>query len=1081
MSGSTIGGVVGAVVGWFIPGVGPYYGWMIGSAIGGAIDPDVIRAPSIGDAQKQTSQAGIPIPVIYGKPQRIKCNIIDGELQARKRTVETQQGKGGPVVESEQFLLTSAFGICEGPIAGIQRIIRNGEVIYDRTTDGEWQGHYPGSDFNLLAEIALKRRAKTALWQNKIRIYLGTEDQLPDPALEALHGVGNTPYFRGIAYFVVVDDDVTQTRGAASIWEVEPVAVGVEETIESSEMLPGRYSLFTNAHWPLAGAEDDYDYVGYMPMVNTSTSGGLDTVVYAGTSLQDVIDHFTRNDYTTFNALAQGGRAPTNYIGWSASTDTTWDSSPLLVDSAVQQPDARDNAAVLLLYNDWVPDSVTATSYISGPESCPLVPYNFTLQGGRGEVYRRFSSAPGGQIFLGVSCPGGNIYALQPLAIRVTPKRRPPVSDLVPVPGSPDYGTTLYGEGAPIPTYTEVAGTYKVLGALPPATLSDGRLHYRWVEQGPVLASTDPNYNVQAYWDARYAEAVAAGTMPAGLSYNTDYPIVVSSVWRADSSFDTLEATDITLRSVVESIAARARLPASRLDATELTDIIPGYLVASGGSCADAIRPLQAPFTFDTPSHDGQIHCIKRGGAAVVTITDDDLLEQTDEDTITSPQDIEFPRKVNFIVPDPGANYTPTPQTAERYTPDVNARGEVSMALPIPFNANQAKQKAEIMLNVAWNRAEGVIDRLPLPEEFSQYVPGDAFSYQSKRWIITETSYADGAVYWKAQYDRASAYGSTATGVGVTPPELPSSGLIGATVLRFLNIPQVRDEDDKVGLYVAVCGTTDTWPGCTIQGKLESDATWRDLGTTTTPSVMGELTSDLAYASPYFLDTANSVDVLVNGELSSITSDQMYLELNGAVIGDSPMQEVIQFQTATPGADEGEYTLEGSLARGRLNSTPRTHYEGASFVLLNAPVFVEIPASWVNQTIMLRAVTSGTAGDDAPSVTVDWRPVNAQTEWVPVQFASVRDTSNNIAITWNGRGRLGTTALAANSAFFSGYRVSITKSGVVKQYTVLDQRLDYSAAQQTIDFGSATGTLDVRIEAMNRITGPSAPLLGSIA
>lgn len=1079
MSGSTIGGAIGFVVGAYFGN--PQAGYMIGSAIGGAAAPEHIRAPGIGDAQQQTSQAGIPIPVIFGKPQRIKCNIIDGERKARKIIVEEQQGKGGPVVESERFLLTTAFGISEGPIAGIQRILRNGEVIYDRTTDGEWQGKYPGSDFNLLAEIALKRRAKTQLWQNKIRIYLGTEDQLPDPALETIHGVGNTPYFRGLAYFVVEDDDVTQGGGRANIWEVEPVAEGVEATIESSEMLPGRYSLFTNAHWPLAGEEDDYDYVGHMPMVNTSTSGGLAEVVYAGTSLQDVIDHFTRNDYTTFNALAQGGRDPSHYIGWSASTDTSWDSSPLLVDSAVEQPDARDNAAVLLIYNDWVPDAVTATSYLSGPESCPLVPYNFTLQGGRGEVYRRFSSAPGGQIFHAVSCPGGNIFTLQPLAIRVTPKRRPPVTDLVPVPGASGYGTTLYGATGLIPTYTEVAGAYKVLGGLPAATLLDGRLHYRWVEQGPVLASTDPNYNVQAYWDARYAEAVAAGTMPAGLSYNTDYPIVVSSVWRADSSFDTLEATDVTLQSVVEAMASRAGLPAGKLDASALgEDIIPGYLVATGGGVADAIRPTQAVFTYDTPEIDGQIVCVKRGGDTVVTITDDDMLELTDEDSTTTPQQVEYPRKLHLIVPDPDANYTPTPQTFERYTPDVRAVGEQQMGVPIPFRADEAKQRVEVIGKVAWSRAEGVIDEIPLPEYFSRYVASDCFSYGGKRWLIEEASYADGIVKWKAVYDRQSNYTGVGTGAAANP-ELPTGSTVGATVLRFLNIPQVRDEDDKIGLYVAVSGTTDTWPGCTIQGKLATEASWRNLGTASTQSVMGELTSDLPYASPYFLDTENSVDVLANGTLSSVTSDQMYLELNGAVIGDSPLQEVIQFQTATPGAEEDEYTLEGSLARGRLNSTPRAHYTGASFVLLNAPVFVEVPASWVNQTIMLRAVTNGTDAEDAPSVTVDWRPVNAQTEWVPVQFASARDTSNNIAITWNGRGRLGTTALAANSAFFSGYRLSITKSGVVKQYTVLAQRFDYSAAQQTIDFGSATGTLDVRIEAMNRITGPSAPLLGSIA
>jgi hypothetical protein len=128
----------------------------------------------------------------------------------------------------------------------------------------------------------------------------------------------------------------------------------------------------------------------------------------------------------------------------------------------------------------------------------------------------------------------------------------------------------------------------------------------------------------------------------------------------------------------------------------------------------------------------------------------------------------------------------------------------------------------------------------------------------------------------------------------------------------------------------------------------------------------------------------------------------------------------------------------------------------------------------------LRAVTLGTVADNTPVVSVRWSPAYSQTEWPPVQFAAIRDASNNITMSWVGQGRLGSNKAALPSQFFDGYRVTITKGGASRVYATGAQSFGYSAAQQTIDFGSATGTLTIAIAAMNRITGASAELIGSI-
>lgn len=1084
MSGSTVGGVLGAAVGFWIGGPeGARWGWMIGSAVGGAVDPDVIRAPSIGDAQRQTSQAGIPIPKIYGKPQPIKGNLIDGESIARRITVEEQQGKGGgPVVESERFLLTYAVGICEGPIAGIQRLRRNGEIVYDRTTDGEWSNHYTGVSFEDLALHATKTRALTLSNSGKVRIYLGDEAQLPDPALEAIHGVGNTPYYRGLAYMVVIDDDVTQTRGAASIWDIEPVAVGVEADIEETQAyVPARYSSFNNAHWPLAGPESDYIYVGNWingPGAGFVTSPSCDTI-------QEVFDWVAQINSASPTGAAGAnvfGR-PGNYIGYmgnSSDNGGTHITATNTFDVVSGQPDVADLESVILLYQWIEPELVSPAGQkwwdVSPDATCSIIGGGSPWLGCRnGQVVRSVATYTSADYLSVANCGSGmRIEGIYPLCISASRRRLPPLIEGQAIPGAPGYYTMPDGSITKNPGYTEVSGTFKTLAV---ATIAgtDPTRSYTHYELGPVLPTTDPDYNNATYWTAAYDAAVTAGTIEAGLTYGPDYPVVVSSVYQSNSEpFTTLEATDITLQSVVEDLCERANLPSERLDATDLTDIIPGYLVAAGGTVADAIRPLQQPFVFDTPEIDGQIVCRKRGDSAVVTITDDDLLELTDDDVRTTPQPVEYPKKVHFIVPDPGANYTPTPQTAERYTPDVKAVGEMSVAAPIPFGADEAKQKAEIMLKVAWARAEGTIE-IPLPELYSQYVPTDAFNYANRRWLIEDASYADGIVRWRAVYDRVTNYTSDAVGVPVTPPTIPGGGPGGPTQLELVNISPLNDTDDKVGLYVLVRGPITGWPGCTVYASLDQ-VDWITGPSITTASVIGETTTDLPAGLPYYFHPDATFDVQVEGgTLSSSTFEGVLSEANLAIVGD----EVLQFQTATDNGD-GAYTLTG-LARGRLETPSYGQVSGTRFAMLSAATFFEIPAAWIGRIVYFRAVTTGTDAEDAEIEPLTWNPPRSQYEWAPTLFLGTRDTSNNVTINCVTRGRLGTTAVPVNSSNWDGLQIKISKSGVSKTYRTPALPYYYSATQQTADFGSATGTLEVTVQAVNRVSGAGGALIGTIA
>jgi hypothetical protein len=204
------------------PLVGAYFGghigFAIGAIIGNLVDPERIKGPRLDELPVTGTTEGAHRAVVYGTCVVRNCQLIDwGPLE--DETVDEQQGKGlGPVVETQRLSQTYAIGIGEGPITGIRYIKRDGKMVYDVR---------PGSAI----------MAESAKYAQKMRVYLGGEGQMPDPDLEAIHGVGETPYYRGTAYFVMVRDDLTDGGGRIPTYEVEVTREGVAAPVETVDMV----------------------------------------------------------------------------------------------------------------------------------------------------------------------------------------------------------------------------------------------------------------------------------------------------------------------------------------------------------------------------------------------------------------------------------------------------------------------------------------------------------------------------------------------------------------------------------------------------------------------------------------------------------------------------------------------------------------------------------------------------------------------------------------------------------------------------------------------------------------------------
>lgn len=184
--------IVGAAITTYF-GMGPQLGWAIGSIVGNVVDPVVNKGPSIGDLAQQTSQEGVPRPIVFGVSPPMGGNIIlcsDPKIVTKRE----RQGKGGPINETQHVYRTYAIGVCEGPINAFLRVWRNGNLVYDVRP-----GH---------------KQVQDAAFIKYARFFLGGWSQAQSPDLVAVKGADDTPFFRATAYLVMANEDLTDLRGA---------------------------------------------------------------------------------------------------------------------------------------------------------------------------------------------------------------------------------------------------------------------------------------------------------------------------------------------------------------------------------------------------------------------------------------------------------------------------------------------------------------------------------------------------------------------------------------------------------------------------------------------------------------------------------------------------------------------------------------------------------------------------------------------------------------------------------------------------------------------------------------------------
>jgi GTA TIM-barrel-like domain/Putative phage tail protein len=192
---SAVGAAAGASIGGGLLGLSSVaIGRAVGAIAGSMIDQSVMGGGSETVEHGKVDRfritgvsEGAPIPRVYGR-MRLGGQVIwaSGIRETATATQDSDGGSGkgllGGASETTttveyRYSLSLAIALCEGEITRIGRIWADGDEIESERLN--------------------------------LRVYKGTEWQQPDPKIEAVEGAGNAPAYRGVAYVVIEDLDLT--------------------------------------------------------------------------------------------------------------------------------------------------------------------------------------------------------------------------------------------------------------------------------------------------------------------------------------------------------------------------------------------------------------------------------------------------------------------------------------------------------------------------------------------------------------------------------------------------------------------------------------------------------------------------------------------------------------------------------------------------------------------------------------------------------------------------------------------------------------------------------------------------------
>lgn len=1057
-------------------------GWAVGSLAASLLFPQKLpgqEGPRVSDLKVQSSAEGVGLAEVWGT-LRMAGNIIGASDLREVRTTEEVGGKGGPTQEVTTYTYygTWAVGLCEGPIAGIRRIWADHQLIYDSNA-----GYVHPT------------------WAGKIAIYLGSETQNADPALQTLHGAANTPAYRGLAYLVLDDVLLGDYGNRIPNITAEVVNGQLSATVDTTDAYPytpignSAYNTSSNVMYTMASE-------GYL--MRTNLDGTQQAALALGTTGVGSLGVWSpldgeHNEHGIWYDNANGAL----YAICNSNTPVApkllkINVSTGAIDAVIDLPGANSAYGALTAHGDtlyvgfctWSIDPYPANTPHSHTYVATLPLTGTQTLTVRGDIHveaERFAMT------LAYDAGTGVLLLTRAAA----------------------YSADLHGYDTATWTvaWSDTSLAFAVRHA---AADGDGQF---WLTSGDtyahrVAAATGTRTQFGPLEHALYGLCPSAehgGAFVVGLSSldgSTDMlmlradgvslPIVeLPPIAGVHTGRDfsphiagpdtvrhalgtlTIAGIDILLATLLQELSMRGGLTADDIDIRDVDSVrVLGYVRPDVMPPRDALTPLLAAYFVDSVESGGVIRYRSRGAAPALAIDHSDTLaDESDAPAFSTvvAQEYELPREVVVRFTDVANDYDAGIGRATRQLTASQSVQQAEMALALDTPA--ATNIADVMLSAAW--AQGRRTSFSLPYSYLAAEPGDGVtltlpSGKQLTALITraEYDYGTGAVACEAVGYEPGLYQQVAATDGYFAATPPAPFTLDSLIFEA---PGMLDADlNSPYLYATASPATGTWRGATVY-KSTDGTTYAAVATVPGPSAMGTAVDALpAPTTTAAIDTAYTLTVDVgDGLLYSTTEAALEDGANAAMLGD----EVIQWLDAELNVD-GTYTLS-NLLRARLGTehAASSHAIGDDFrVLTTSLCRIPVQTTEMGKTRYYRVVPVGGVLADAPTTTIvpsgeNLRPLS------PTTVAATRNAGLDIAVTWTRRTRVGGSALPGvplplNEAY-ERYEIDVLDGlgAVVRTLTSDTTAVTYTAADQITDFGVEQASVAIQVYQLSAAVG----------
>lgn len=1092
---TVVGTVVGAYFGY------PQLGYALGSLAGQALFPTklpTVSGPKLADFGQTQSSVGAPIPQGWGACPAVG-NIIAKSDVREVIVSEEVGGKGGPTqtTETPTYYQDFAIGFNDGEIAGIRRIWTNGKLIYDRR---------PQLDDE--AESAFtSRMAANDLLDEIMVVYFGTEDQEPDPTLEAFYGVGEVSAFRGLAYVVLAN------------WQNKP---------EDGNKMPlsWRIEFFTDATVTSLHGTEYSNYVLYPWLAGNPVNpknAHIFTVHSVG--IGDPAGGITGTVVTSVNqgiSLVEGFRskAISKYQGCATSTATLGGIDTGVTDSMGGYTATEiDRINVLLHYNTFDTDNAYSTKVeygtaldAGGYNECMvafpggnviLSDDGFTLVGvftGTGnKQYKVVSAAEvttdqGWDIVNTSLCSAFGDNMLESVGLTIGVERVPRGPDNPCAPLDPDEVVIR------LPGTNNFAIVDGVLTRCSPWEKITAQAHVMQAYSGtvpvtyplnPCRPATHAQFNDRTFWEEAYLEQVALGNMAAGLTFGVHYPVNITSYWQREASFETYETHLVPLSLIVHDLCIQAGYAEADFDVTDLAGTMligfvrTGPMAARG--CIEALRPMAM---FDEVEDNGVIKFIKRGKGIVGTVRDEDLgaFYSTDNEgkpvskiTTTKLMDYDIPRQVRLHYLSYDRDYD-AGQADSPVRTDTDAVQTVDFDTTVVLTDEAGTQIVQRIWADFW--ASRWNHTIFLDASAHQYKATDCLAvpvdgaYQRMR-IGSIADKLPSIRQFELVRDDSAAFLSYALGQDPPPQLTDVLGVDSPCAAVLLDIPLLRDADDDAGFYAVasplIVGST--FKGAVLMRSLDG-SNYERATQFSSGGIVGTVLTGAQDCDPAVIDRKSELVIkLPSGTLSSKTYAEVLAGANAAAIGVDGRWEIVQWMDAELfGTTTWKLT---NLLRGRRGTEHNvaTSATNDTFVVLAQAVRVPLDIVYVGKALLYKCVATNQPLDGSDAQTFTGRGVSIK-PFSPVFIRGDRDPNTGIwTISWLRRGRIGQTMQSGVdiplSEEVADYEIEVLDEdeNVVRTLSISAETAAYSYENQLVDHGETPDTLIINVYQMSTRIG----------